>query len=147
MPTYNGAGLIGETIASLQAQSLRDFELIIVDDCSTDDTVAVIRGFDDPRIRLIQSQKNRRVVLSRNAALPRHAGAISPRSTMMTCATPTASSARSRISMRTPGSYWSAVPQMSWKTGRLCRHRSRHSPRPRSSRGCCRLKTRWFGRP
>ncbi|MFZ5796154.1 MAG: glycosyltransferase family 2 protein [Sphingomonas sp.] len=68
MPTYNGAGLIGETIASLQAQSLRDFELIIVDDCSTDDTVAVIRSFDDPRIRLIQSQKNRRVVLSRNAA-------------------------------------------------------------------------------
>ncbi|PMY01431.1 glycosyl transferase family 2, partial [Pseudomonas sp. MPR-R2A5] len=68
MPTYNGAALIGETIASLQAQSFRDFELIIVDDCSTDDTVAVIRSFDDPRIRLIQSQKNRRVVLSRNAA-------------------------------------------------------------------------------
>ncbi|WP_260591615.1 glycosyltransferase, partial [Sphingomonas sp. TF3] len=32
----------------------------MVDDCSTDDTVAVIRSFDDPRIRLIQSQKNRR---------------------------------------------------------------------------------------
>lgn len=69
MPTYNGAALIGESIASLQAQTLREFELIVVDDCSTDDTVAVVRGFDDPRVRLIESPANQRVVRSRNMAL------------------------------------------------------------------------------
>ena len=68
MATYNGAALVGETIASLQAQTFSDFELIVVDDCSTDDTVAVIERFDDPRIRLIRSAVNRRVVLTRNAA-------------------------------------------------------------------------------
>ncbi|TPG56440.1 glycosyltransferase family 2 protein [Sphingomonas glacialis] len=68
MPTYNGAELIGETIASLQAQTFPDFELIIVDDCSTDATVAVARSFDDPRIRVIEAPTNRRVVLTRNAA-------------------------------------------------------------------------------
>lgn len=68
MATYNGATLVAETIATLQAQTFGDFELIIVDDCSTDDTVAVIRSFDDPRIRLFPSPVNRRVVLSRNAA-------------------------------------------------------------------------------
>ena len=68
MPTYNGAELVGETIAALQAQSFGDFELIVVDDCSTDDTVAVLRGYRDPRIRVIEAPENRRVVLTRNHA-------------------------------------------------------------------------------
>ena len=68
MATYNGAALIGATIASLQAQSFGDFELIVVDDCSTDDTVAILHGYADPRIRVIRSAINRRVVLTRNAA-------------------------------------------------------------------------------
>ena len=66
--TYNGATLVGETIASLQAQTFGDFEVIVVDDCSTDDTVAVIEAFADPRVRVIRSPVNRRVVLTRNAA-------------------------------------------------------------------------------
>eukprot|EP01037_Dinobryon_pediforme_P024760 gene24760-26664_t len=68
MPAYNGADLIGATIAALQAQTLRAFELIIVDDCSTDATVEVARSFADPRIRVIAAPVNRRVVLTRNAA-------------------------------------------------------------------------------
>lgn len=66
MAAYNGAGLIVETLETLRAQSFGDFEVIIVDDCSTDDTIAVIRGFDDPRIRLIAAEKNQGVVASRN---------------------------------------------------------------------------------
>ncbi len=68
MPTYNGAGMVGETLATLQAQTFPDFELIVVDDCSTDDTVAVIRAIGDPRFRVIAAPENRRVVLTRNAA-------------------------------------------------------------------------------
>ncbi|MEG3176536.1 glycosyltransferase family 2 protein [Sphingomonas sp. RB3P16] len=69
MPTYNGADLLGPTIEAVLAQSFGDFELIIVDDCSRDETVAVARGYDDPRIRVIAAPHNRRVVLTRNAAL------------------------------------------------------------------------------
>lgn len=68
MPTYNGADMVGATLASLQAQTFQDFELIVVDDCSTDDTVAVIRAVGDPRFRVIAAPVNRRVVLTRNAA-------------------------------------------------------------------------------
>ena len=74
MPTYNGGTHVGETIASLQAQSFGDFELIVVDDCSTDDTVAVLRGYRDPRIRVIEAPENRRVVLTRNHAFAEASG-------------------------------------------------------------------------
>lgn len=67
IPTYNGAALVGETIASLQAQTLTDFEVIVIDDCSTDDTVATVAAIADPRIRLIRAERNRGVVLTRNA--------------------------------------------------------------------------------
>ncbi|WP_277967990.1 glycosyltransferase family 2 protein [Sphingomonas echinoides] len=67
IPTYNGSALVAETIASLQAQTLADFEVIVIDDCSTDDTVAVVAAIDDPRIRLIRAERNRGVVLTRNA--------------------------------------------------------------------------------
>ncbi|GAA0323181.1 hypothetical protein GCM10009087_36840 [Sphingomonas oligophenolica] len=69
MAAYNGAALIGDTLRSLQAQSFGDFEVIIVDDCSTDDTRAVVRGFDDARIRLISSGTNQGVVAARNRAV------------------------------------------------------------------------------
>ncbi|MDB5703307.1 MAG: glycosyl transferase family 2 [Sphingomonas bacterium] len=69
MAAYNGAGLIVETLESLKAQSFTDFEVIIVDDCSTDDTLAVARGFGDPRIRVIAAETNQGVVASRNRAV------------------------------------------------------------------------------
>ena len=69
MAAYNGAALIGETLRSLQAQSFRDFEVIIVDDCSTDDTRAVVRAFGDARIKLLSSITNQGVVAARNRAV------------------------------------------------------------------------------
>jgi GT2 family glycosyltransferase len=68
MAAYNGATLIGETIASLQAQRFTDWELIAVDDCSKDDTLGVLRSFDDPRIRVIASETNGGPVVARNRA-------------------------------------------------------------------------------
>jgi hypothetical protein len=69
MAVYNGADLIGETLDSLRAQSFSDFEVIIVDDCSTDDTRAVVQGFGDARIRLVSLAANQGVVAARNRAL------------------------------------------------------------------------------
>lgn len=66
MAAYNGAGLIGKTLASLSAQTFADFEVLVVDDCSTDDTRDVVRAFPDPRVRLIALEANGGPVRARN---------------------------------------------------------------------------------
>lgn len=69
MAAYNGSALIGETIASLRAQTRTDWELIVVDDKSTDDTLAVLHAIDDPRITVIAAEENRGPVHTRNHAI------------------------------------------------------------------------------
>jgi glycosyltransferase involved in cell wall biosynthesis len=73
MPAYNAAPFIAEAIDSLLAQTYEDWELIVVDDGSTDGTAAVAAAYDDPRIRLV-SQPNRGEAAARNAALERMRG-------------------------------------------------------------------------
>lgn len=68
MATYNGASLIGETVDSLLAQSFADWELVAVDDCSKDDSAAVLEAYRDPRIRVIRSETNGGPVVARNRA-------------------------------------------------------------------------------
>ena len=68
MAAYNGAAWIADTIDSVIAQTLPDFELIIVDDRSTDDTRAIVARYADHRIRLIESATNGGPVLARNHA-------------------------------------------------------------------------------
>lgn len=58
MPTYNVAPYVKEAIGSVLRQTYRDFDLLVIDDCSTDDTVAVVRSIEDPRIRIVQNEKN-----------------------------------------------------------------------------------------
>lgn len=68
MPVFNGAALISETIASLTAQSFADFEVVIVDDCSTDETPALLAAIGDPRFRVIRAPRNGGPVKARNLA-------------------------------------------------------------------------------
>lgn len=63
--TFNRADLIGESISSVLAQSFEDFELIIVDDGSTDDTQRVVKNFNDKRIRYFY-QGNSGISAARN---------------------------------------------------------------------------------
>lgn len=70
MPSYNTANFISETIESVLAQTYSNWELIIVDDCSTDDTDAVVRPYlADDRIRYLKNEKNSGAAVSRNRAL------------------------------------------------------------------------------
>jgi glycosyltransferase involved in cell wall biosynthesis len=66
---YNEERYIGGAIKSILQQTFRDFELIIVDDGSTDRTVQIIKSFNDDRIRLIVNQDNQGVSCSRNRAM------------------------------------------------------------------------------
>jgi GT2 family glycosyltransferase len=68
MAVYNGAALLPETLASLQAQTFGDWELVAVDDCSKDDSVAVLERLGDPRVRVIRSEANGGPVVARNRA-------------------------------------------------------------------------------
>lgn len=70
MPSYNTGRYIGETIKSVLAQTYRNWELIIIDDCSTDDTEHIVAEFTkDERIRFFKNKKNSGAAVSRNKAL------------------------------------------------------------------------------
>lgn len=70
-PAYNCGAFITETIKSVQAQTYTEWEMIIVDDCSTDDTCAIVEAFmrDDARIRYLRNEGNSGAAVSRNRAL------------------------------------------------------------------------------
>ena len=69
MPNYNCGNYIAETIKSVIAQTYTNWELLFVDDCSTDDSVAVVESFEDSRIRILKNEKNSGAAVSRNYAL------------------------------------------------------------------------------
>lgn len=58
MAAYNAAEFLRQAIDSILRQTFGDFEFIIVDDGSADDTAAIVRSYADPRIRLVQNQRN-----------------------------------------------------------------------------------------
>jgi glycosyltransferase involved in cell wall biosynthesis len=68
IPLYNKGPYIARALTSVLTQTFQDFEVIVVDDGSTDDGAEVVRGFDDPRIRLIQ-QENQGVSAARNRGI------------------------------------------------------------------------------
>lgn len=68
MPAYNARKFIGEAIHSVLNQSFRDFEFIIINDGSTDETPLIVRSFNDPRIRLI-NQENKGIADALNLGL------------------------------------------------------------------------------
>lgn len=58
IPTYNNEDYISKTIDSILSQSFADWELIIVDDCSRDNTLEIVKSYNDDRIHLFQNKKN-----------------------------------------------------------------------------------------
>ncbi|MFZ2188013.1 MAG: carbamoyltransferase C-terminal domain-containing protein [Candidatus Moraniibacteriota bacterium] len=58
IPTYKGAGIIGETLRSILSQSFTNYEIIIQEDASGDNIEEVIREFNDPRIKFFRNAKN-----------------------------------------------------------------------------------------
>lgn len=69
MPSWNTAQFIGESIQSVLDQTYQNWELIIVDDCSSDNTDEVVSSFHDERIHFLKNEKNMGAALTRNRAL------------------------------------------------------------------------------
>jgi teichuronic acid biosynthesis glycosyltransferase TuaG len=76
MPAYNAAATIRRSIDSVLAQTRRDLELIVVDDCSSDSTPALIADYVriDPRVRLHRQVPNAGVAAARNAGIEQAQG-------------------------------------------------------------------------
>lgn len=75
-PSYNSSVYIGATIKSIFSQTYKNWELIIVDDCSTDDSIEIIEAYCkmDSRIKLIKLNNNSGAAVARNTGLENASG-------------------------------------------------------------------------
>ena len=70
MPSWNTANFIAESIQSVFNQTYKNWELIIVDDCSTDNTDEIVKPFlADKRVKYFKNEKNSGAALTRNRAM------------------------------------------------------------------------------
>ena len=76
IPTYNRAKSLGFAIQSILDQTYQDFEVIIVDDYSSDNTERIVRGFQDQRISFIRHPENRGSGCARNTGIKRAKGRL-----------------------------------------------------------------------
>lgn len=69
IPSYNRADTIRRCLESVVRQTLASFEVIVVDDCSRDDTAEIVKGFGDPRVRCIVLDRNSGAQAARNRGI------------------------------------------------------------------------------
>ena len=75
LPVFNGAPYVRQSIESCLNQTHRDIELIVVDDSSEDGTVDIVKSYTDPRLTLIQHDRNRKLPAALNTGFRRSGGA------------------------------------------------------------------------
>ena len=76
LSVHNGARTVATAIESIRAQTWSDWELVIVDDASTDGTAALLAGISDPRIRVIRNDRNLGLAASLNKAFLAASGVL-----------------------------------------------------------------------
>jgi glycosyltransferase involved in cell wall biosynthesis len=69
MPVYNAELHLREAINSILGQTFQDFEFLIIDDGSTDNSAAIVRSYSDPRIRFVQNERNLKLTATLNRGL------------------------------------------------------------------------------
>lgn len=69
MPVYNGERFLREAIDSILSQTFRDFELIIINDGSTDNTESIIQSYSDSRIKYVKNEKNLKLIKTLNKGI------------------------------------------------------------------------------
>ncbi|WP_074511125.1 glycosyltransferase family 2 protein [Planococcus glaciei] len=76
IPTYNRAELLMAAVKSLQEQTYRNIEIVIVDDCSTDSTARIVESIDDKRIVYLQHKVNKGGAEARNTGIKHATGSV-----------------------------------------------------------------------
>lgn len=74
MPNHNGGRFLAKSIDSVLSQTFQDFELIVVEDGSTDDSAAILAGYTDPRLRVITLAQNEHICYALNIGLQQARG-------------------------------------------------------------------------
>ena len=69
MPVYNAERYIKIAVDSILNQTFKDFELIVIDDKGTDDSIKIVEEISDPRIRILHNEKNCGIAFSRNRGI------------------------------------------------------------------------------
>lgn len=69
IPLYNKQNYVGKTLESVLNQSFTNFEVVLINDCSTDNSFAVVAAFDDSRIKLLSHSKNQGLSATRNTGI------------------------------------------------------------------------------
>ena len=69
MPVYNGERFLRQAVDSILSQTFKDFELIIINDGSSDSTEDIILSYKDKRIRYVKNEKNLRLIKTLNKGL------------------------------------------------------------------------------
>ena len=69
LPTYNRADKLGDAIGSVLAQNYETFELLVIDDGSTDQTETLINSYEDKRVRYYRMEKNSGQSKARNVGM------------------------------------------------------------------------------
>lgn len=76
IPAYNREKTIEAAVRSILDQTYENLEVIVVDDCSKDNTVAVVKGIEDPRVRVVCCEKNGGACVARNIGIDNSKGEI-----------------------------------------------------------------------
>lgn len=76
VPVYNAEKFLEDTIKTVQNQTYKNWELLLVDDCSTDDSTKIIKsaGEQDERIKLIELKENSGAAIARNTGIEKAKG-------------------------------------------------------------------------
>ena len=69
LPVLNAAPYIRAAVESILKQSFTDFELIVIDDASTDGSREILRTFSDPRLRILCHEGNKKLIATLNEGL------------------------------------------------------------------------------
>lgn len=69
MPNYNSEKYVKDTINSVLAQTYTNWQLIFIDDCSTDDSISIVKLFNDERIKILTTSKNSGAATARNVGI------------------------------------------------------------------------------